>query len=160
MAVDEADHELKMTPLLTDRMIVVIPPGHPLERRKAIRLEDLTGVPLILTDPESSVRGLIDRAFAAIGHRAVAAYEVNYVATAVGLVKAGLGVAVLPLAPVLNSGWSNGVRVRDITHEGFVRTIGIIQKAGRSLSPAAEEFVRALEETCKKAPHVRSRGAS
>ena len=43
-----------------------------------------------MTDSEYTVRAPIERAFESIGRPVVPAYEASYVATALGLVKAGL----------------------------------------------------------------------
>ena len=70
-----ADPGLEARPLFEDRMVAVLPAGHALARRRHVPLAALAGVPLVLTDPESSVRALVDRAFAAQGLRALPAYE-------------------------------------------------------------------------------------
>jgi LysR family transcriptional regulator, carnitine catabolism transcriptional activator len=128
---------------------VVVPRDHPLDRKKRIVLEDLTRFPLILLDSTTSVRALVDRAFESIGHLVVPAYETEIMATAIGLVKAGLGIALLPSSIAFEGGPLTGLRVRAIKHDGLIRPIGVIQQAGRSLSPAAEQFVRVMREACK-----------
>jgi LysR family transcriptional regulator, carnitine catabolism transcriptional activator len=89
------------------------------------------------------VRVLVDRAFAAQGLHVLPAYEATYMSTAVGMVRAGLGVAVLPssavdlrVAPVL--------KTRPIGDPPVLRQVFLMHRAGRSLSPAAEAFVEAL----------------
>jgi DNA-binding transcriptional LysR family regulator len=82
------DPELRISHLMDDPVSVALPPGHPLERRARIRLEDLLSSPLILMDREYSVRSLIERAFHSIGRTVVPAYEASYVSTALDLVKA------------------------------------------------------------------------
>jgi DNA-binding transcriptional LysR family regulator len=148
-SVNGTDSEIQFTLLLADRIVVVFPPGLSLERKKVIQLNDLTGLPLILMDKESSVRKLVDRAFESIGKFAVPAFEATYMSTAAGMVNAGLGVALLP-SSAFETGELAGLSSRPIKHPALIREIGIIQKAGRSLSPAAESFVKSLKETCKE----------
>jgi DNA-binding transcriptional LysR family regulator len=144
-----ADAEVKFTLLLRDRMKVVFLPGSALERKKVIELKDIAGLPLVLMDPESSVRKLVDRAFESIGHLAVPAYEATYMSTAASLVKAGLGITILP-SSALTMGELTGLRSRPIKHAALTRDIGIIQKSGRSLSPAAESFLDSVKAVCKE----------
>ena len=73
------------------------------------------------------------------------AFEVSLMTTAVMLVEAGLGVAILPTYV-----WSFA-RDRDVTSRPLVepqmsREISMIHAAGRSLSPAAESFARFLRK--------------
>src|SRR5262245_9725241 len=63
----ERDPELRAAPLMSDPLGVVFPPGHPLDRREPIRLEDVLAVPLILLDGRHGVRVLIEQAFESMG---------------------------------------------------------------------------------------------
>ncbi len=94
-------------------------------------------------DQQSSVRTLIDRAFVSIGHYATPAYEVTYMSTAVGMVKAGLGLTFLP-SSALEVSELTGVRSRVLSHPTLTRKIVVAHKSGRSLSPAAQGFLKLL----------------
>jgi len=148
-SLNEADPELQFTLLFTDRMRVFFPPGSPLERKKVIELRDLVGLPLVLMDPESSVRKLVDRAFESIGELVPPVIEATYMSTAAGMVRAGLGTTILPTA-ALEMGDLSGLRSRLIKSPELTREIGVIQKAGRSLSPAADSFLKSLKAVCKE----------
>jgi len=147
-SVPDADDEIQAVPLFTDRMRIIFPPGSPLERKRVIPMKLLVSHPLILMDKQSSVRALVDRAFETVGHFPVPAYEVTYMSTAVGMVKAGLGVTFLPTSAFEISELS-GVRSRVLHHPALTRKIVLARKAGRSLSPAAEAFVKSLTATAK-----------
>ena len=148
-SLNGTDPEIKFTLLLTDRIVVVFPPGLPLERKKAIELKDLTGLSLILMDKESSVRRLVDRAFEEAGEFPTPAFEAVYMSTAAGMVRAGLGVALLP-SSAFETGELTGLSSRSIKHAALTREIGVIQKPRRSLSPAAESFLKILKTVCKQ----------
>jgi DNA-binding transcriptional LysR family regulator len=137
----EADAETLAEPLIEDRMVAAIRHDHPLAGRAEIPLAELATATLILTDPESSVRVLVDRAFASQGLTVVPACEVTYMSTAIGLVRAGLGVAVLPSSAV---GADSVLRAAPIVAPEIRRSILLIRRAGRALSPAAEAFVTTL----------------
>lgn len=144
------DRGLRVSHLMDDPVSVALPPGHPLERRARIRLEDLLNSPLILMDREYSVRALIERAFHSIGRSIVPAYEASYVSTALGLVKAGLGIAIVARSAAGEAAELIGLCARPIDHPMLVRHISLLECAGRSLSPAAQQFVNAVCETCRR----------
>src|SRR3989440_5046285 len=131
------DPELRCSPLLTDPIGAVFPPGHPLEERALVRLDDLLTVPLVLMDPDYSVRTLVDRAFESIGHLVMPAYEASYVPTALGLVKAGLGVAGISLPPPHHGAPPPaGVPAPGIQHPPALPGSRLLERTKRPLVPA------------------------
>ena len=144
----EGDSVIETTPLFTDHMRVVVPRESLLARKRTVRLKDLVNAPLILMDPQTSVRMLVDRAFQSIGHFPSPAFEVTYMSSAVGMVRAGLGVAFLPSAGLEISEMS-GLVSRPVNHAGLTRKIVAVQRARRQLSPAAAKFLAALVAASK-----------
>lgn len=140
-----AGRGFEMRPLGSDRLALVCPKGHPLDRRRNVAVKDLADWPLVLMDSMSSVRAHVQRAFAARGREATPAYEVTYMSTAVGLVRAGLGVSLLPTSALELRGME-GLRVRELSDAALSRPLSVVLKSGRSLSPAAERLVQALRK--------------
>jgi DNA-binding transcriptional LysR family regulator len=66
--------------------------------------------------------------------------------TAVGMVQAGLGVALLPRRGVQLQ-IDSRLRYRPIEGPGFTRRIGIIRLKNKTLSPAADAFIQMLMAT-------------
>lgn len=133
-AVPEADLEVLHTS--QDRLHVVFPADHPIGSAEAVTLDGLAEHPLVLMHPDTSVRGVVDAAFAAAGRLPIPACEATYMMTAVGMVRAGLGLAVLP-ASAREVAAEPSLRSRPIDDPGFVRPIHVIRRAGRTLPPAA-----------------------
>lgn len=150
----DSDPAIEVLPLFTDQMRVVFPLTSPLRHHRTVPLRDIAGLPLILMDPQSSVRTLVDRAFHSLGVFAAPAYEATYMSTAVGMVKAGLGVAALPSSAFELSELS-GLDSRLLKGPGLTRTIVAAWRSGRSLSPAAASFLKALIAGCKRAGEAR-----
>jgi len=96
------------------------------------------------------VRHLIEQAFQSIGRIVVPAYEASYVPTALGLVKAGLGIAIIAQSALGEAAELVGLRVRAIDHPMLVRHIGLIESAARSLSPAAQQFADVVYDACRR----------
>jgi DNA-binding transcriptional LysR family regulator len=140
---DAEEPGLETLYLMQDRMHVVFPSRHPLARARKVTLEVLRNYPLVLMDPESSVRAIVDAAFARTGRLAVPACEATYMSSAIGMVRAGLGVTILP-STAMELRANPRLRSKPIEDAGLTRRIVIVRKARRSLSPAAESFVDEL----------------
>jgi DNA-binding transcriptional LysR family regulator len=134
------DPEIEIIHSTQDRMKVVYPPKHPLGRRRTITLEDLAEFPLILMASETSVRSIVDAAFVAAGRLPTTACEPIYMMTAVAMVKAGLGVTVLP-SSAKEALAEPSLRSRPIDDPALTRPVAIIKKKYRSLPPAVQLFL-------------------
>jgi DNA-binding transcriptional LysR family regulator len=137
------DPQLQFTALLTDRMVAVLPDGHPLLQVKTMRLADLLASPMVLMDRDSSVRRIVDAACASIGRMAEPAFEAAYMSTAIGLVRAGLGATLLPSSAAELRATSD-LTVRDLDTPRIERELGVLKQRRRAYSPAAEAFVAVL----------------
>ena len=126
-----------------DRLCVVFPRRHKLAARRKIALADLADFPLVLMDPETSVRAIVDAAFVSAGRIIRPAAEATYMMTAVSLVRAGLGVTILP-ASAKEIDAEPTLRARVIDDERFSRTISLVKKRKRTLPPACEDFLKEL----------------
>jgi DNA-binding transcriptional LysR family regulator len=144
----DADAGIQITPLFTDHLKVVLPRSSPLASKRAIQLKQLVNFPLILMDRQSSVRLLVDSAFARIGSYPTPAYEPTYMSSAVGMVKAGLGIAFLP-SSTLEMSELSGLVARRIDNPGLTRRIVAIQRSESASTPPAASFLKVLAAGCK-----------
>jgi LysR family transcriptional regulator, carnitine catabolism transcriptional activator len=154
-----ADRELEFTPLTTDRIVAVLPARHPLARATRLEVAALIDHPLILMDRDSSVRHIVDATYAAFGRMPAPTFEVTYMSTAVALVRAGLGVTLLP-SSAHEVASARDLATRTIDHPGLLRTIGVLRLKERSLSPAAQGLVLALQRGLSRATAAGGRGGS
>ena len=138
-----ADQALDVTPLMSDRMHVVLRRDHPLAQRKRITPKSLLTHPLILMDEDSTVRQAVNAGFRDAGLSVGAAFEATYMATAVGMARVGLGVAILP-SSAAEAKPTETLASRPIEGANFARQIWLVQRNGRSLTPSAEAFVKHL----------------
>ncbi|WP_345817571.1 LysR family transcriptional regulator (plasmid) [Paraburkholderia sp. PREW-6R] len=145
------DNDLEGVPLLKEQMCAVYSKGHPIHEAPTIDVEELARHDLILMAPGSNARRIVDLAFASEGRVAVPACEASYMSTAVGLVQAGLGVALLPTSG-FNSRSDPALMVRPIMKPEFRRMIAVVRLKHKTLSPAAEAFSKMLVDTQQEAP--------
>jgi len=141
--LERAVTQIVTTPLITDRLVVVCHSDHPLARKRTVVPRDLVGHPMISFDPQYSVRTLLDAALRSTDARTAPAYEVSFMSTAMGMVRAGLGIAVVSSSS-LGRAAMTGLEARPVSHPGFARQIVAMRKKGRTLSPAAERFLAAV----------------
>ena len=134
----DVDARVESTVLADEELVVVLAPGHHLLERSELQLRDLDDERMITFRSGSALAVLVEAAFARAGARPVSAVQSSDPRTIVELVGAGLGFAVLPLSAT--RGAQAPVAVRHIAPDPPRRTIGLLQRAGRHLPPAADAF--------------------
>lgn len=137
------DRALAFTPLFTDRMHVFFPKDHPLARTRQPTLRHIAQYPQILTTPGSSVRTAVHQALEDAGTDVQIVCQVAYLSTAIGMVKAGLGVAILPPATHASADCT-GLGSLPIRSTRLQREVGIITRTNQPTSPAVQAFLQLL----------------
>lgn len=135
--------ELAFRELLHDELQAIYPVRHPLAAKRRVTWRDLAAEPLVLLPRQSSVREHAAHGFAAAGIAREPDYEVANMVTALSMVRAGLGVTVLPRM-VLDELNMKGLRAGRVNDPRPARIIGIITRVDRPLSPAAAAYVDRL----------------
>lgn len=127
---------LRFEALTRERYMLAMQRSHRWAQRKEVRWAELAGMRLVSVSRDSANRLLLDQATADLPEQPVAWYECNHVAGALALVEGGLGLAVLPhLALPPAHGEVCGV---PLSEPDLWRTLGLLQRRDRVLSPAAE----------------------
>jgi DNA-binding transcriptional LysR family regulator len=138
------DARLVLEELLEEPMRIVLPAGHPLVRRRAVRLLDLAGETWIQSTPRSSCHPFTERACRAAGFEPRIRFEFDDYAAMQNLVASGAGVA---LAPDLGlTRLSPGVAARPVAF-GPKRRVLAAYRDGERDSPGIPEMLAALSET-------------
>jgi DNA-binding transcriptional LysR family regulator len=121
-----------------------------LARSARLTWTDILTEQLIVMTRESGIRFLVDQTYLSLGKSMRPAYEVSHMTTAVMLVEAGLGVAVLP-AYVWRFARASNVVPKVLCDPEVRREVSIAQSSVRTLSPAAEAFVQSLRKRAHQA---------
>ena len=117
----------------------------PCSAHRIHRLRDLRDQNLVMLSRDSNIRAMVDRALDQAGYAGgKPAYEVTQITTAIMLVEAGLGATVLP-AYARAFAHGRAIVTRPLIEPQLTRDIVLIHPDDRSLSPAAEGFVRVLK---------------
>jgi len=99
---------------------------------------------------DSRIRFLVDHACESAGQIVRPAYEVSHMTTAIMMVEAGLGVAVLP-AYVWGFARAFNVVSKALSDPEVRREVAIVQASSKALSPAAEAFLKCLRKCARAA---------
>ncbi|MES2976199.1 MAG: LysR family transcriptional regulator [Pseudomonadota bacterium] len=156
------DPEVEFTPLLKEPYVLACPVGHPLARRRSVRWEELADYPQARVSHASRNRLFIDQALAEVPPLPRPVIEVRHVSTLIDIVESGLGLAVVPQLTLPRKPASVvGVKLEQ---PAISRTLAIIKRNGRSLSPAAAAFAQLLADagrgTMKQITSPRRRSSS
>jgi DNA-binding transcriptional LysR family regulator len=139
------DRDVVERALFVDRLAAFAPSAHAIATTRAVTLRELAVLPLILTGRDSSVRAIVDDAVRRERLSVTIAHEATYMTTALGMAAAGLGIAILPEAARASA--PAALRMVPIRRPVLQRQLGLVMKAGRSLSPAAQKLADTLART-------------
>ncbi|NDY93111.1 LysR family transcriptional regulator [Ideonella livida] len=141
----ERHAELAETALFEDPLVFICRESHPLAAQDSLRWDDMRGQDLVGVNGFMATRIEMDYQLAKRGITLAARYEVQHHATALNLVAAGVGCAILP-ASTFREGDRPGVRRLALTQPTVRRQVRLLQRRHGVLSPAAQAFVQLLRE--------------
>jgi DNA-binding transcriptional LysR family regulator len=130
-----ADSDLRARKLCTDRFHLVCRADHPLARESRLTVKKIAPHPFIQMARNSSVRQALDAALHP--QRLNAVFEVEHLATVMGLVEAGLGISVVPALTLFHFQRETLV-TRPLPLPSLTRTLYMVQRREGSLSVAAQ----------------------
>jgi DNA-binding transcriptional LysR family regulator len=133
------ESEIEFCPLLEEHFVAACRRDHPLAKMRRVRWAELAQYDYITVGRASGNRLLIDQALAGVPGRPQSLYETQHVTTTLGLVEAGLGVAAVPSMAMPAADHPLLVSV-PLVEPVVTRKVGLIQRRGRSLSPAAQQL--------------------
>ncbi|WP_040393838.1 LysR family transcriptional regulator [Effusibacillus pohliae] len=146
------DPALQYEPILTERILLAVPPQHPLARRTrdpqgvGVRLPELRDEPFILLKRGQGFRQIVLELCGKAGFEPRIAFESSNIETVQSLVAAGMGIAFVP-EMVARSGWASGKPVYlSPTDPVPTRTLVVAYREGNYLSRAAIAFIGLLKE--------------
>ena len=127
--------ELTAEPFLTDAFFLVAQREHPLLSKPRLRPRDLLPFDFVNLSHNSSVRQYLDAALLPLKVRAL--LEVDQLATVMGMVRAGMGISVVPALTLFHFQHPD-VETRLLQWPGLQRSIYLIRRRDKRLSLAAQ----------------------
>jgi DNA-binding transcriptional LysR family regulator len=135
----DAHPELTERFLFDDALVLYCHADHPLAARPRRAWRDLKGADLIMVRGFTATRLLIEYHLLTNHVSAAGAYEVQYHSTAVNLVEAGVGCAVLPWS-VQGAAVRPNIRRVDLIGPVVHRRVMLFTRKNATLSPPAQAF--------------------
>lgn len=135
--------DLRHEPLYDDELMLVCLEHDSLAGEGDLPWAALDGHAVAVMNTGTSVREMIDRAMGNADIHLRIEAEVEQMATAVGFVRAGLGVTILP-SEALPAFSLEGLAIRRLTDPVMRRHLGVIGRLGRTFTPAAVEMIEML----------------
>ena len=160
-AVRAETPELQAQVFCADDFHLVCRADHPLAKQRGpIRLRDLAAWPFIHLSRTSSVRQYLDAAFRPQAMDTV--MEVDQLATVMGMVRAGMGISVVPSLTLFHFRDAE-VATRPLGWPGLTRHLYLVRRRDRGLSLAAQTLYEMLMNCKPSSEHeagaVRAGGA-
>lgn len=142
----EKHADLIETTLFDDSLVFICQDTHPLKNKKLVTWSDMRDIGLIVVSNFTATRVLMDYQLAQHGIHLNGNYEVQHHATAINLVAAGVGCAILP-SSTLNDGERPHIRKIVLKDPTVKRKVTLLRHKNTSLSPAAEAFFKLIQKS-------------
>jgi DNA-binding transcriptional LysR family regulator len=142
------DLDIEEELLFNDRFVIICPPGHALDRRRAVTWTEAFSYPFIAMTKGYMTRLQVDLASHSSTLALQPAYEVSFLTTALAMVKAGLGITALP-SGALTMIEQSGLRAIQVEAPVVFRQVSLFTRTGQTLPPAAFELKKFLFEATK-----------
>ncbi len=134
---------LTSLPLIRDRMLVVLPPGHRLSDNPVAGIPDLRECPMILREPGSATRRLIEQAFKAHGLDVTVSMELESNEAIKSAIADGIGVGIMAHAAVAEE-LATGRLIGRPLREPLSLDFFLIYHRDRTLSPVVAALLALL----------------
>ena len=140
MSQPPGDQALDFFPFLTNPIIAVAPPQHPLCTREQLRLADLGAYPLLVREPGSGTRKACEEYCHQKRAHFAQTLEVGSTESQVEGAIAGLGLALLPRHAARLELAQGLLRELPVTELPLQRSWCVVHPRGKHLSPVAQAF--------------------
>lgn len=128
---------LTATPVTSQKLVMIVPNGHPLADRESIGLAETLGYPAVWFTKGSGLRKVVDEMYEQVGGKPISVVETEEDEVIAGLVAAGFGIAVVPDMDMLHK---LDISVLEITSPPYHRDFFMAWDDSVFMSPAAQRF--------------------
>jgi DNA-binding transcriptional LysR family regulator len=150
----EAPPATTLTTLLQADELAVLPDGHPLLARAALRPADFEGCDFVSFSAADPYRRLVDALFERHGVTRRMALDTGSAVSVCALVRQGLGVSIVnPLTALALVGTRPGLHLRPLT-ESIPFHVGLVMPQLRPANPLSAAFVDALQQAADALQHL------
>src|SRR6266436_1318308 len=146
VAYPQRDTKVEIYPLRKDPLVLIVHPQHPLAKNKSIRLKSLSGQKFIGFEPDIPTRKAIDRLLKESSVQVDHVMEFDNIETVKRAVEIDSGVAIVPQETIRQEVTNQTLVAVKLEDGEYYRSLGIIYKKNKVLSPAIKQFIGLLKE--------------
>jgi DNA-binding transcriptional LysR family regulator len=140
---------LRFYRLLEDRLVLVLPRGHPVaDPAKPVELDLLRDAPWLAAPAAEPSRQAVDRLLASTGGMPPAPWEFEGLSTILSLVARGIGIAALPRLTLAVG--DRRVAVRELPGTGQARDVYAVARASSMRRPSVAVILAALDAAAER----------
>ena len=140
------DAGLLFEPLFTNPYCLILPPDHVLAAEQQIAWTALKPHKVITAGQRSRNMEVLEAALQGVDWRPAAKYEIDHLTTSLGLVEAGLGIAIVPRS-ALPAQLPPGMTMRPLIEPRATRSIGLFRRRNWALPASARHFLATARRT-------------
>ena len=133
------DPRIEMTPLYSNDLVLLVPPGHRFSGRKRIRLRELDGESFVAHSRGSVLHDMLADIYRRNNLNVSIVSEADENAAIIAMVRAGFGCGIMPRSEEVGRSGFGVIPIRD---SGFESSICIGRMKDREISEAVSAFYR------------------
>ena len=141
------DPKLEIVPVRRDKLALICHPGHPLAKRKSVRLGALKGQKFVSFEHDLPTRKFLDKILKSQRVTVDQTMELDNIETLKRAVEIESGIAIVPEETVVQEVANKTLAVVQLEGGDFSRPLAVIYKKHRVLSPAIKQFIAVLKES-------------
>jgi LysR family transcriptional regulator, transcriptional activator of the cysJI operon len=147
VAFPARDAKLEIVPLRKDPLVLICHPQHPFAKLKSTKLKALSGQKFVSFEKDIPTRKALDRILKDHGVTVNHVMEFDNIETVKRAVEIDSGVAIVPLETIRQEVANGSLAAVQLEGGDCYRTLGIIYKKNKVLSPAIKQFIALLKES-------------
>ena len=136
--------EVKFYPFSKEKMAVIVAPGHPLTRKKAVSFEELAEEPFIMKEKGSGTRKIVEQSFAKVNCEPNILMETSNTEFIKQLVQRGDGISIVVKEAVALELGEQKLAEVPLKNSQIYLDVSIAYLKDQPLSPPAKAFVETL----------------
>ena len=140
--------DIEVEHLCTEPYVLLVHDAHPLARKDSVTRDDLLSLPMVRIRTQSSNRQLVEDALGDYGKKIDWRFEVQFAATAMSMVAAGVGATVLPRLTMQRG--LPGLVGLHFTDVDLTRDICAVRRRGMPLATPANGLLQMIRERLRE----------
>ncbi len=146
VAYPTRDAKLEIVPIRKDPLVLICHPQHALARHKSLKAKALSGLKFVSFERDIPTRKALDKLFKDHGVSVEHVMEFDNIETVKRAVEIDSGVAIVPQETIKQEVANGTLAAVRLEESEFYRTLGVIYKKNKVLSPAIKQFIALLKE--------------